>query len=651
MKSSGVNETRSRTVRTLLLTVVLLSVAASLPSLQRRHRVESANRTVAIAVDWDEVRTLAASAGEGEGDPDTVLRSLKEAGVTAVAVTEPVLEDLLRAGRASFRGVSGPAAKVYRLSSPEPDVERAIARALQTNGLSVPPSLEEGRPGLTARVDPSILARLPLGFGVLREDISLLQTRHGLEVIARACNFPAYSQEGMEAVAAEARRLGMSTVIFAGDEVLGWRGSVEDCARVLEETNLTFGSIEFGKQKGSDRLEKALDGGFLRVHSISATEMAQYQPAAAAERFVRAARERGIRILYVRLVTLNGPDAVQANADYIADIAAGLRRSGLQTGAPEVIADVRPGAWERALMAAGVAAAGTLALCELVRLTPGAAAAWLLALSLVLVPVSLAGDLGRKAAALAAALAFPVWAAARAARLASASAPEQTPDTARIPAHYLNAITLAVLGGLLIAALLTGRLFMLHTEGFAGVKAAHLLPVLAVALWAGAGLLGCALPWRETVLTARGTFRRIWASPVLFSTAIVGLIGLAALLAVVIRSGNEAGIGVSPLELRFRALLDQVLYVRPRTKEILLGYPALWTGLWLFRKGETGWARLFTAAGVIGLVSAVNTFCHIHTPLTVSLVRTFNGVWVGAVGGMILVALLRACGLGRSVRS
>lgn len=649
MNQSGVEDNRLKNARTLLLAVALISLAAALPALHRRHTVETANNLVSIAVDWDEVRMLAAAL-PGQ-DTDSVLRSLKQAGVTAVAVTEPVLEDFLRTGRASARRMAAGGQQGYELSSPEPDVERAIARALRTNGLTDPSIPIESKPRLPTRTDPILLARLPLGFEILRGDIQRLQSRHGLEVIARAYNFPSYTREGMEAVAAEARELGMKTVIFAADEVLGWRGAVEECAETLQKAGLTFGSIEFGKQKGSERLETALDGKFLRVHSISATEMAQYQPAAAVERFVRAARERGIRLLYVRLPELNGPEAVEANADYISAIAAGLKRSGLATGSPHPLPDVGPAAWERALIAMGVAAAGALAFTELIRFTPSAVWGWFLAMLIVLVPASFAGDLGRKVVALAAALAFPVWAAARAARLASAPAPAKTPDALRVPAHYLNAITVAVMGGLLIAALLTGRLFMVHTEGFAGVKVAHLLPVLAVALWAAAGLLGAALTWRDSLQTAREAFRRLWVSPVLFSTAIVGLIGLVALLVVVVRSGNEAAVGVSSLELRFRALLDQILYVRPRTKEILLGYPALWAGLWLFRKGETGWARLFTTAGVIGLVSAVNTFCHIHTPLAVSLVRTVNGVWVGALGGMILVAVLRAFGLGRSARS
>jgi len=259
VNQSGVEDNRLKNARTLLLAVALISLAAALPALHRRHTVETANNLVSIAVDWDEVRMLAAAL-PGQ-DTDSVLRSLKQAGVTAVAVTEPVLEDFLRTGRASARRMAAGGQQGYELSSPEPDVERAIARALRTNGLTDPSITIESKPRLSTRTDPILLARLPLGFEILRGDIQRLQSRHGLEVIARAYNFPSYTREGMEAVAAEARELGMKTVIFAADEVLGWRGAVEECAETLQKAGLTFGSIEFGKQKGSERLETAWAAG------------------------------------------------------------------------------------------------------------------------------------------------------------------------------------------------------------------------------------------------------------------------------------------------------------------------------------------------------------------------------------------------------
>jgi len=41
------------------------------------------------------------------------------------------------------------------------------------------------------------------------------------------------------------------------------------------------------------------------------------------------------------------------------------------------------------------------------------------------------------------------------------------------------------------------------------------------------------------------------------------------------------------------------------------------------------------------LVSGLNTFCHIHTPVAISLLRTINGIIVGGLLGLLLYWLLR----------
>ncbi|MCH8980371.1 MAG: hypothetical protein IH945_14195, partial [Armatimonadetes bacterium] len=88
------------------------------------------------------------------------------------------------------------------------------------------------------------------------------------------------------------------------------------------------------------------------------------------------------------------------------------------------------------------------------------------------------------------------------------------------------------------------------------------------------------------------------------------------------------------LELQVRSVLDQLLFVRPRTKEVLVGHPALILGLCLLahRPHLKGWAALLLLAGAVGQTSVVNTLCHLHTPISLSLTR----ILVGFVGGGII---------------
>ena len=53
----------------------------------------------------------------------------------------------------------------------------------------------------------------------------------------------------------------------------------------------------------------------------------------------------------------------------------------------------------------------------------------------------------------------------------------------------------------------------------------------------------------------------------------LALVALAAVALLLARSGNDSGVGVSNFELHMRAMLEQWMYARPRTKEFAFGHP------------------------------------------------------------------------------
>ena len=124
----------------------------------------------------------------------------------------------------------------------------------------------------------------------------------------------------------------------------------------------------------------------------------------------------------------------------------------------------------------------------------------------------------------------------------------------------------------------------------------------------------------------------------------VGVIALVALALFVARSGNDPGVGVSATELKTRALLDKYLYVRPRTKEFLLGHPALFLGLAAAAsKRFPAYVLPLLVVGAIGQSSLMDTFCHLHTPLLVSALRGLIGWALGAVfGAAVWAAIARS---------
>ena len=120
----------------------------------------------------------------------------------------------------------------------------------------------------------------------------------------------------------------------------------------------------------------------------------------------------------------------------------------------------------------------------------------------------------------------------------------------------------------------------------------------------------------------------------------LGIVALVALAVFVARSGNDPGVGVSAAELKTRALLDKYLFVRPRTKEFLLGHPALFFALAAAYSGRFPRAILpLLVIGAIGQSSLMDTFCHLHTPLFISLLRGLIGWVLGAIIGAIVFAV------------
>jgi hypothetical protein len=108
------------------------------------------------------------------------------------------------------------------------------------------------------------------------------------------------------------------------------------------------------------------------------------------------------------------------------------------------------------------------------------------------------------------------------------------------------------------------------------------------------------------------------------------------------RTGNDSGMEVSSFEWNMRAMLERLFLTRPRTKEIFLGMPAMIFVVWFARQGRWWPAYLAAIAATIGQADVINTFCHIHTPIFYSLLRTIHGVWIGAVVGGLALWVYRA---------
>ncbi|MCS7273489.1 MAG: DUF5693 family protein [Fimbriimonadales bacterium] len=589
----------------LVIGLLVSSIAAGVVALQR-WRVEQANRTVELVLDYSDVAQWAAADGR------TVAEWLRRLDTPlSVAITEGTLAEW---------GVP--------LSAPMPTYlldETRFQQAKRMLALKArvvlqrpiaPPYVEvrsEGGGRFWVEGDPQTTLQLGLGL----DPYQVAQVRAGGKpIVARVFNPQGVSPIALRGSLMQIREQGARLVIFAGDQVLGYRRSVETTAQTMQANALYFGAVEFAKQMGAAELAQRMPLGTVRVHSITLTESLTLSPNEIIERLERATQERNIRVLYLRAA---GADTALLR-EMLQRLAQRLQRIGypLREGGARPFAPLAPAGWLFALVGAGVGV-----LLGWVAAQWRAQGSWAfapLALGIVFALLCLL-PIGRKVCALVAAVAFPtvgmIAIAAQAQRASFASL-------------LVLPFAWSLLGALHVVGLLSETPFLIKADQFVGVKVAHVVPLVVVLAFYGA------------YVTGRWDFWRVWlARPVLWGQVGLALVMLAALALMLIRTGNEAPTAVPDWELRLRALLESVMDVRPRTKEFLIGHPALVVAVGLLLSRRTTWLPLMMFLATIGQVSIVNTFCHLHSPLMVSLQRTGWGMVLGLALGLALWGVIR----------
>ncbi len=600
-------------------------------ALSYRYQVETGNRAVEMVVDYAEVANLAGSA---RMTVPQVLDQLKQAGAISVAVQEETVGDLISSDQAQIKPDSKLAGTVIEYNDP------LITERLRDSGLPMDqPVTSLNRVQVRINATPEYVLTHPVGLSPQAvKDVR--QAR--MKVVARLVNAVGVDRQSAIRSASQLKRDGVRIIIFSGDQVLGFRGGLKDTADAFKQQGLIFGSVEFAKQKGDLRLSQLMLPNVIRVHSITGPEMGTLDRATAIERFVKAARERDIRLIYVRMFDFGDSNPLKTNLDYISTITRDLSKEGLtvKPAHPFDEAGFPPAAV--VLIAIGAAAGAILLIGSVVNLGPGLAAGGFILVAIifsgmVMAPISI----GSKLVAFKIAIIFPTLAILYAAE----GSPEKS-DGVPLRYHiwqavirFTGAVMISGAGGLMIAGLLGHRQFMLRIDQFAGVKLAHLVPIMFAAIAIAAGIGWGPDNWKEQKDRAVSAVRKLAKQPILIWQAGLAVILLIMLAIVLIRSGNDAGAAVSGIELKFRALLDTILPVRPRTKEFLIGHPALFLGIAAALGGRRNLAAVLLVIGTIGEVSLVNTFCHIHTPIALSVMRVFIGEIIGLVIGIVLLLL------------
>ena len=626
-----------------LFVLIALGLLGGLASVAGRWKAEAHNRRVELVVDYGDAQALANTTRR---QIDDVLRQLKTAGITTIAITEDTLGTLNTNGVVTYKRDGDETVLTFAPGFPGQRARVMEMLAHKAPGLTATP---EGENVLQISSPWPQFSTIPIG---LDSDAVRTVQQNGLLVAPRLVNFTGVTEENIAWEMAQTRQqclgpVGIGPVIFAGTSVLGNRGLLKATAEALAANGLTYGSVEMGKTLGDEDLSRMAEAQTVRVHSIGADELGNMEEPTAVERFVRAARERNIRVCYVRLFTFGltrDADVIHANTEFVGKIVKGMREARLTVGegpAHPYQSDPKPGLVLRLLMALG-AAGGTLLLLRVFSGISGKAFAVALVLGLLLA-LGLAAPgtspKGRELLALLSACVFPTLGLCVIALPRPISAMANGTILRRAFAAYAQMTLVTVIGIVLVVGLLSGRLFLLKVDEFLGVKLVLVAPVLLVMAFYGLGLaaLGPDAPWSARRTAIADCLHGLAARPLLVGQVIVGIVALVALALFVARSGNDPGVGVSAMELKVRSLLDKYLLVRPRTKEFLLGHPALLLGLACSASGRFPRGVLpLLIIGSIGQSSLMDTFCHLHTPLFISGLRGLIGWVLGAIFGALI---------------
>jgi hypothetical protein len=459
--------------------------------------------------------------------------------------------------------------------------------------------------------------RKPDGAWLSPSDIELLIAQGGrlyweLDAWVPAETFPGYLKALL--------RMGPGGFLVSHPLALGVRDAAM-WAELLQAGGARLGLDELSELPDSDWVRALRRHGFLgfvRLHRLSREERAALTARAFIARELRAVRERNVRLLELRALRLD-----QLKGDVTA-LRTALQQSGFSIELPQASLPFSLTAWTLGTLWLGLISLLALMVSFLTRRSPRhtpraqfwVLAGWGLGVVMGILTLLLAGETAQIAFAWLAATAVPI-----AAFIGLREHLPQLPSRIEGMGFWLALSTASLLGGMMSAGFLSEDVFFLKIAAFPGVKAALVVPVVAIT-----GIALAILP--NAVRKVRLLDVAVWLG--------VGLLLALALL----RSGNVTDWPFLDAERIVRDGLEGLFGVRPRFKEFLIGHPALilWAGL-----GDRRWrpaSLAWLSIGLLGQVSIINSFLHLHTPLTITVLRTLYGLGLGTLIGWLVQTLL-----------
>lgn len=604
-------------MKKVLIGILLAALLLTIPSAFQRIQIEESNKKIETIVPFKLTTNWLID------DPsltlDGMLSDFKNTGIQSVSLEPDTISSLERKGL--ITAVSTSRMREHLLLTQQDPLEAPFDKPglfIHSNGAF---NFEETTIGFfeekfTFTVNDEAYTYIPgaadkilsIPVGYDPEVIAAIKEA-GLMVVPRLGDYSDEAQtERMIEELLSIKEPGVEKILFSGTDVPAASDPerLKEFGEQLKDAGYGLMSIEFAGQKGLNQLAYINDLNLVRLHSLAVEDG---NIAESADKIVRAAKERNMRAFFLNLTQPEYNLALTALQELQADVNGNMPDSFVR-GESRSFDTYSVPLWQTAMALLGAIAFLTLAAQYVFknnRLTLLALIGSALAAAIYLVTGQ---SIVLKAFALAVAVTAPIWA------VLLKKEPEKKWYLIR---SYAQALGIAAIGIWLIIVLLNGNQYLLGIDLFRGVSLIYIIPIAFIAIYA---------VW--------GNIRKLLTMNVIYWHMAIIAIVAGIILYYMSRTGNAGQ--VSAIELQVRLMLEQLLYVRPRTKEFLIGFPLFILALHMVKSYPKAYYFLLIP-GVIGFLSLVNTFTHLHIPLLISLLRSGYSIVFGFIIGLVLIWL------------
>ena len=638
----------------IMLIFVILSFIMSVFVTIKRHEVEKENKTVEITADYSALYEFAQSHNL---DFYEMLSDFQDKGLSSVAFSEDTIETLNRSGLIRyFNGLSVKSELsvdvLSHIGKIEPEEtyilvysEDVLSQLKKFSFSSFTDLKVLFEPQEVSLDEPAVVKIFMtrssgdnLGVGFSLKKIKECK-KLGLGIVLRPGNNPDMNPESIKRFFSILKKEYFADkIIFAGsdNDVTGFPSYLEDTVSILKELSLPFGIMEApnvkAMQKGIKTLGLKAPELAVRVMTIVPVQQKKLSIESMAEKYSLGVRERNIRLIFIRphTVLYGNLNADEVNMEYITAVKNAVTSNGMNIGSAKPFPKTNYPIFYAFVISLGIAS--SLVLCCRKILNRHKFDYIILGLWAIFSVICLISGkmlIYRKLSAFMAGIVFPFIAVTFNFELIRDIINKNVKvgiSWLKSSFVLLTSALIASVGGIFLSSLLADTEFYIQADMFRGIKVLMVFcPIFATLLWT----LDIKNPLKDISDKLNSFVKYSHA----LAAGILGGIGAYFIL----RTGNASESSVSKTELSLRSTLMSIMGIRPRFKEFILGFPSIMCfGLLRYFKLEKySWILILCMS--IGIADLTDTFAHIHTPILITLIRVFNGIFLGWIIGSIIL--------------